>query len=324
MAGKSVKAKRATGAVNTGMKKAKPAPVLVEMDETEELTALATENDPECEPVADEAVTMAGEIAEAEIVEMEVAPRAPVPAPVPMPVPEEAAVEGYIDGLDARWNVVGWVRLVQMVSERLTVELTEAGRVVSSDIAMRFRGDLLDARRGDGKYGFQLAIPPGLFDGGRHGFVVRLAPPADRAVLGQLDIVLPSRLPKAAGVHKAAAQVTAADLVESVLAGAVAQPLEYMETYVQHLTQALDSLAQEYDFATALGMLYVHILRRRIDEGGLQTRLTRLSKNPGQLGDVVREIMYSDEAQTLIKTSSGYYLPDLEAVRAWTRLRPLK
>lgn len=225
--------------------------------------------------------------------------------------------------MDARWNVVGWVRSVQVVSERLTVELTEAGRVVSSDIAMRFRGDLLDARRGDGQYGFQLAVPPSLFDGRRHGFVVRLAPPAERAVLGQLDIVLPSRLPKTSGVHKAAVQMSAAKLVESVLDGAVAQPLEYMETYVQQLTHALDAVARDYDFATALGLLYVHILRRRIDAGGLQTRLTRLSKSPEQLGDVVREVVYSDEAQTNIKAGSGYHLPDLEAVRAWTRLRPI-
>jgi hypothetical protein len=233
------------------------------------------------------------------------------------------AVEGYIDGLDARWHVVGWARSVKIADERLKVELMEEGRAVASDTAMRFRGDLLDARRGDGKYGFQLSIPTSLFDGRRHSFTVRVAPPGGLEVLGQLDIVLPSRLPKSAGVKETTAKATAANLVESVLGGGVAQPAQYLETYVQHLTKALDAVAREYDFATALGLLYVHILHRRIDEGGLQTRLTRLSKNPEQLGDVIREVVYSDEAQSRIKRPSGYHLPDLEAIRAWTRLRPI-
>jgi len=232
-------------------------------------------------------------------------------------------VEGYIDGLDSRWHVVGWARSLLVADERLKVELIEEGRLVSSEVAMRFRGDLLDARRGDGKYGFQLSIPASLFDGMRHSFAVRVAPPGELAVLGQLDIILPSRLPKAAGGQEAPGTVSAAKLVESVFGGNVAQPAQYLETYVQHLTTALDTVAREFDFATALGLLYVHILRRRIDEGGLQTRLTRLSKNPEQLGDVVREVMHSDEAQSRIKRPSGYHLPDLEAIRAWTRLRPI-
>ena len=239
-----------------------------------------------------------------------------VPAPEP-------TVEGYIDGLDSRWHVVGWARVLQTSDERLKVELIEEGDAVAVDMAIRFRGDLLDAGRGDGKYGFQLSIPTSLFDGRRHGFAVRVAPPHEPVELGQLDIILPSRLPKSGGVQEATPKVTAARLVESVLGNAVAQPALYLETYIQHLTKALDAVAREYDFATALGLLYVHILQRRIDEGGLQTRLTRLSKNPGQLGEVVSEVVESDEAQARIKRSSGYHLPDIEAVRAWTRLRPV-
>jgi hypothetical protein len=232
-------------------------------------------------------------------------------------------VEGYIDGLDSRWHVVGWARSLQRDDERLKVELLENDRAVCSDMAMRFRGDLLDARLGDGKYGFQLSIPGSLFDGMRHEFAVRVALPAEQAVLGRLEISLPSRLPKSAGVQETTATVTAAKLVETVLGGGVAQPAHYLDSYVAHLTKALDAVAREYDFATALALLYVHILRRRIDEGGLQTRLTRLSKHPEQLGDVVREVVQSDEAQSRIKKPSGYHLPDLEAIRAWTRLRPI-
>lgn len=248
----------------------------------------------------------------------------PVAASAPAPgAAEPPSVEGYIDGLDSRWHVVGWARSLVAADERLKVELLDGGGIVSGDTAMRFRGDLLDAKRGDGKYGFQLSIPTNLFDGRRHGFTVRVAPPHEAAVLGQLDIVLPSRLPKSAGVQETSANVTAAQLVESVLGGGVAQPAQFLETYVQHLTKALDAVAREYDFATALGLLYVHILRRRIDEGGLQSRLTRLSKKPEQLGDVIREVVMSDEAQGRIKKAGFYYLPDLEAIRAWTRLRPI-
>lgn len=242
------------------------------------------------------------------------------------PAEEPAApptVESYIDGLDSRWHVVGWARSLLSADERLKLELVEGNQVVSTDTAMRFRGDLLDSKRGDGKYGFQLSIPTGLFDGRRHGFTVRVARPAEPVVLGELDIILPSRLPKMAGGQAGAAKVTAAQLVEDVLGTGTAQPAQYLETYTQHLTKALDAVAREYDFATALGLLYVHILRRRIDEGGLQTRLTRLSKKPEQLGDVVREVVYSDEAQSRVKKQNGYHLPDLEAIRAWTRLRPI-
>ena len=237
-----------------------------------------------------------------------------------IPVQEATEVEGYIDGLDSRWHVIGWARSLLRDDERLKLELAEGNQTISTDRAERFRGDLLASKRGDGKYGFQLSIPASLFDGRRHNFTVRVAPPATPYVLGRLDIILPSRLPKAAGGVAGAA---AAQIVEEVLGGGAAQPVNYLEIYVQNLTSALDAVAREYDFATALGLLYVHVLRRRIDAGGLQTRLTRLSKNPEQLAGVVREIVLSDEAQSRLKTPSGYHLPDLEALLAWTRLRPI-
>ncbi len=241
-----------------------------------------------------------------------------------MPAPPEALAtfEGYMDGLDSRWNVVGWARSLPEVEERLTVELVEDGRAVSSDIAIRFRGDLLAAKRGDGRYGFQLAIPTSLFNGMRHSFTVRVAQPGTANVVGQLDIILPSRLPKTAG-GGGVELVSAAKLVESVLDGGVAQTPQYLETYILHLTRALEAVVREYDFVTALGLLYIHILRRHIDESGLQTRLTHLSQNPEQLGAVVTEVVYSEEAQSRIKNTNGYHLPDLEAILAWTRLRSI-
>ena len=51
-------------------------------------------------------------------------------------------------------------------------------------------------------------------------------------------------------------------------------------------------MARDYDFSVAIGLLYVQILKRRVDEGGLPTRLTRLSSHPEQLLDVVKEVVF--------------------------------
>lgn len=236
---------------------------------------------------------------------------------------DDATVEGYIDGLDSRWHVVGWARSLLDDAERLRLELLDGNRMVSTDVASRFRGDLVDAGRGDGCAGFQLTIPASLFDGQRHQLTVRAAQPGGGEIIGRISIVLPSRVPKSARLEDMSAQGSAARMVGAVLGNEVAQPAKYMETYQEHLTSALRAVARDYDMATALGLLYVHILRRRIDEGGLQSRLTRLSINPDQLGDVVREVVESDEAQNWLKKPGGYHLPDLEAIWIWTRPRPI-
>ncbi len=249
-------------------------------------------------------------------------PGADVAKPAGEAARHAAEVEGYIDGLDSRWHVVGWARSLLSGDERLALELAEGKQTISTDTAERFRGDLLASARGDGKYGFKLSIPASLFDGRRHSLTVRVAPPASPHVLGRLDIVLPSRPPKAAeNVTDMAGR--AAQMVENVLGGGVARPVISLEPYIQALMRVLDTVARDYDFATALGLLYVHVLRRRIDGAGLQSRLTRLSKNPEQFADVVREVVHSEEAQNRLKTPSGYHLPDLEALSAWTRLRPI-
>ena len=84
------------------------------------------------------------------------------------------AFEGCVDGLDPRWNVVGWARLPADAEQRLQVALFVGSRVAAVDVAERFRGDLLDVQYGDGKYGFQLSIPAELFNGARHQLEVRV------------------------------------------------------------------------------------------------------------------------------------------------------
>jgi hypothetical protein len=83
----------------------------------------------------------------------------------------------------------------------------------------------------------------------------------------------------------------------------------------------LADIAHAYDQATALGLLYVHVLRRRIDHDGLKTRLTRLSTAPAELTTIVREVLASDEAKLLYRPGSSHRFPDISALDVWTRLR---
>ncbi len=232
--------------------------------------------------------------------------------------PAKPVWEGYVDGLDPRWNVVGWVRVPARPERRLTVGLMAGDTVIATDTALRFRGDLVAVNYGDGHYGFHLAIPGRFFDGGRHKLAVRVLGEAGEAILGQLEITLPSRPPRRAEPGE---EVKAANLVAAVIGTRRAATPAELETFAQELSEALELVARQYDAATAIGLLYVHVLRRRADEDGMQTRLTRLSRDPDQLDEVVREVVFSDEAVASLRGGAGLQLPALTAIRAWTRLR---
>jgi hypothetical protein len=228
-----------------------------------------------------------------------------------------ADFEGYVDGLNHQWRVIGWARPLQADTKRLHVQLVEDDCVLDTAVADSFRGDLLAARKGDGQYGFSLQIPASLFDGSRHTLGVRVAGRAVAGNVGTLDVALPNRAPpKAAG----AAPKTAADVLQAVLpprssGGALPDAQE------AELTRVLADIAHAYDQATALGLLYVHVLRRRIDHDGLKTRLTRLSTAPAELTTIVREVLASDEAKLLYRPGSSHRFPDISALDVWTRLR---
>jgi len=229
-----------------------------------------------------------------------------------------ADFEGYVDGLNHQWRVIGWARALLDNPERLQVQLVEDGSVLDTAVADIFRGDLLGARKGDGQYGFSLKIPAKVFDGSRHTLLVQVADgAAEPPSIGTLDVVLPNRAPpKALG----AAPKTAYDVLQTVLPRRIqadAQP----EAYATEITNMLADIARTYDHATALGLLYVHVLHRRIDHDGLQTRLTRLSAAPAELSTVVREVLASDEAQRLYRPGSAHRFPDISALEVWTRLR---
>lgn len=239
-------------------------------------------------------------------------------APVPF------SVAGYVDGLTPRWQIVGWAREMSGQIERATVELVDGTQVVARTLAETFRADLLDAKIGDGRHGFELSIPAHLFTGVRRNFSIQVRLPGGSAVLSQLDLILPSHPPKTIVNPRAHVNGPQATNAEALVLRVLERGEKAVDTeaYTANLTRAIDSIAWEYDFATALGMLYIHILRRRIDPAGLQSRLTRLSQNPAELGTIVRDVLQSDEARNVNKQHASVPTPDLEPLRVWTRLRP--
>jgi hypothetical protein len=231
--------------------------------------------------------------------------------------PPPATFKGYVDGLSHQWRVVGWARPLLPDIERLQVQLLENDDVLDSAIADMFRGDLLGAMIGDGKFGFSLKIPARLFDGMRHTLLVCIGGVPGSDVVGKLEVALPNRATsKAPGL----AVGTASDLLAAILPHRRTEEAD-ADARAAELTRVLDAIARSFDHATALGCLYVHVLRRRIDHDGLQTRLTRLSNAPGDLATVVREVLASEEAKNLYKPGSAHRFPDISALEVWTRLR---
>jgi len=230
----------------------------------------------------------------------------------------ETAFVGYLEGLDVKWCVVGWVRPLSSTLERLQVRLVEGATTLASDSAERFRGDLLEAEIGDGYYGFMLQIPPHMFDGACHELSVRVLDVPGSAILGELELHLPSRPPSK---NYTAQVATASDLLCSVLGRAPPTQSFNILTHFDELSQAFTDIARIYDHATALGLLYIHVLHRRIDEDGLKSRLTRLSRTPEALPRVIGEILDSEEAQKLYRDGAEYRFPAVTALTAWTELR---
>ena len=77
--------------------------------------------------------------------------------------------EGNYDEADCV-AIAGWVRDTSNPGTRLGVVVTDdtTGAVVGSATADIFRQDLVDAGKGDGKYGFSIAMPTALKDGQNH------------------------------------------------------------------------------------------------------------------------------------------------------------
>jgi hypothetical protein len=233
------------------------------------------------------------------------------------PIPR---VVGYIDGPDAKWRVVGWAQPLPPGPRRLDVHLLENDTELAVARAERFRGDLLEAGIGDGTYGFVLPLPARLFDGLRHKFSIHADGPAGPEPLGELDVALPSRPPAMLGGQDHATQ-KAMRLLQQALHRPDRPNNTDLRAYAAELTRTMKDIVNTYDYATALGLLYVHILRRRIDDGGLQSRLHRLAVDPDILSEIIWDVLTSDESRARHHGHQELGFPDLAPLLAWTGLR---
>jgi hypothetical protein len=238
----------------------------------------------------------------------------------PPDAPADIQLSGYVDGPDAKWRIVGWARPTQGDDKRVEVRLAEDGIDLSAARAERFRGDLLAAGIGDGHYGFLLPLPAKLFDGKRHKLSVHVHGTNGPNLLDSLDIALPSRPPTTIDDHESATTSVSA-MVREVLRRHRPTVHNDMHLYARELTKTLKDIVNTYDYSTALGLLYVHVLRRHIDEGGLQSRIHRLAVDPAELSKIVYEVLDSDETRARYHDNQDQGFPDLGPLLAWTGLR---
>jgi hypothetical protein len=89
--------------------------------------------------------------------------------------PLPPAYEGYHDFVDCN-NIGGWARDKNNPGTRLNVSVIDdtTGATVASGTADQLRTDLVNAGKGDGKYGFTIPMPAGLKDGQNHALRVKV------------------------------------------------------------------------------------------------------------------------------------------------------
>lgn len=89
-------------------------------------------------------------------------PRAGMGVPVDYARIERSRLEGNLERSDS--EVVGWVWNPSQPHERFTVQVWSGGRALSEAPAVQYRGDLVDAGKGDGCHGFHLVFPEPIAD----------------------------------------------------------------------------------------------------------------------------------------------------------------
>jgi len=78
----------------------------------------------------------------------------PNQAPAPTPANIEGWVDGFRDG-----HITGWARDQARPGTRVTIEIWHATSKLASAQALHYRGDLEAIGKGDGKHGFNIALP---------------------------------------------------------------------------------------------------------------------------------------------------------------------
>ncbi len=83
-------------------------------------------------------------------------------------------LEGFQDDVNCS-GVIGWAWDSTRPDEPVKIEIYDGTTLLGTVAADLFRQDLLDARKGNGKHGFNFTFPPQLRDGKTHTIVTRIA-----------------------------------------------------------------------------------------------------------------------------------------------------
>jgi hypothetical protein len=223
----------------------------------------------------------------------------------------EPEIIGFIDRLYSNWRITGWAFDRSSPSTRLEVRLLDGDFVLARTIASISRPDVAAAGFGDGYYGFVLEIPGAIFDGSSHRLSIYAGPARNARLIGEpFDLILSATLKYRKGPHQHALELF--HLVTNDPANSLSN-----EQFSQDLADVAERLTDQYGLSVSLDLVYVHLLRRRIDVHGLNERTSFLQQNPNSYVAVIQEIMGSDEFRQLNKTNSVATLAPLTMLTAW-------
>ena len=220
---------------------------------------------------------------------------------------DEATPTGTLDSLTSRLRISGW--LWQPGStERLIAEIVEDGCVIGRGVADAFRQDLLDAGIGDGRHGFEVEMLPSCFDGTFHTIWLHAAGDRGRAIGEQRRVWLP---------RTGSAQRPPLTAV-AVLRRALGAPEQIdQNTRINEICDAASGLAARFGAASALNLLYLHCLGRRIEEPALVECLAHLGQPAGGFYPIVRNVVTSEEMAEFYGADPLAAMPQTSELTAW-------
>lgn len=217
---------------------------------------------------------------------------------------------GSLDGLTGSNQLGGWAWIPGQ-GIPIAVEIRDDGEPIGRVVANVFRQDLREAGIGDGRHGFLIDLPLPCCDGRFHEVTLHAHGEAgSTAAIAARRVAFPRR--RAGNLPRG---IPAAALLNTILGSAGAPgSTAFDRADIDALVAAARGLASRFGDDTALALLYVHLLHRRIDGEGLAMFLEHLATRPGDFEGVAEAILASPERRKLGR--NGRIAP-LSGLTAW-------